>query len=1058
MNCKGTSSPYHRVFSLVLVGMLVSILFSNAIFNNLILFVSQNVGDGSKVQRPIGAGYTHDIPLGLELQPAVAQDDGGGGEEVEQEPEEPPEEEPPEEEPPEEEPPEEEPPEEEPEEPPEEEPPEEEPVPEEPLVEEPIPEEPVENSPPRAEGQTVEIESGQSVRIGLEGNDPDPDEELTISIKDRPADGRLTNIDRDGAAVTYTADKDFVGSDSFSFTVSDGEAESNEATVRIEVKAAPNTPPEAQDGQAETASGQPVEISLAANDEDPDEEFSFSIKKDPSEGKLTDLDGNKVTYTSDEDFVGSDSFSFTVSDGKDESSEAEVSIEVKAPPNNPPDAEDGRAQTQSGQPARITLGGSDEDGDKLTFHIESEPSHGTVSPVDVGGASRTYTPDPNYVGTDSFTFTASDGKTQSDTATMAVTVEESDTVEAVDDSETIPEDVRTTINVLDNDRPNKETLTIRSVTQGEHGDVSINGDRKALSYTPDTDFFGTDEFTYTIENGNADSDTGSVTIIVNPVSDSSLTVDLEVEHPTIVRGNIQTIFVTVNDAGEPIEGANVFATVDYAGPNVEDFEDEEPKVTDTEGKTEFSWRIGGNSDPGTFTVTVEVFSEEYDPATETLEFEVTEDDDGNGVNCDPSYPDVCIPPPPPQLNCDDISERNFRVLPPDPHGFDGNDNDGRGCEDDGNGNGGNGNNNNGGGGSSTGGGSSSGGTSDDDEEDDGGTSTGGGSSTSDDSDEEDSEGTSTGSSTGSSTGDNGTSSEGTTLGNGTSTSTLDNETSTAASNATLTSCDVSAPFLSAAKLDTFSTKGATLNGVALKEPSGLPAPIAINSSSTDNKPDPIIFTTPAPAASNTSSLLQVYGIPTYSVPDEGSCNTYIAPAFKIPMTGGGAFLLSPVLNEIHPGLTVKLIEDVRVQSGKATVKDVSMKYAISDSDVGFSFGVSGTIPLELKGLQQIPAKDLALFLDVGYTGNADYSNANAFESSPSLNVLVSKTVFQGAKSADGCPSISSMILDEATGQWKPLNNSIQRNTLTDSGDSCGYTLETQHFSKLAVVSTAFATQ
>jgi micrococcal nuclease len=49
--------------------------------------------------------------------------------------------------------------------------------------------------------------------------------------------------------------------------------------------------------------------------------------------------------------------------------------------------------------------------------------------------------------------------------------------------------------------------------------------------------------------------------------------------------------------------------------------------------------------------------------------------------CEPSYPDVCIPPPPPQLICDDLDPRyrNFRVLPPDPHGFDG-DNDGIGCE------------------------------------------------------------------------------------------------------------------------------------------------------------------------------------------------------------------------------------------------------------------------------------------------------------------------------------------------------------------------------------------
>jgi hypothetical protein len=48
--------------------------------------------------------------------------------------------------------------------------------------------------------------------------------------------------------------------------------------------------------------------------------------------------------------------------------------------------------------------------------------------------------------------------------------------------------------------------------------------------------------------------------------------------------------------------------------------------------------------------------------------------------CDPHYPGVCIPPYPPDLDCGEIPYRNFRVLAPDPHGFDGNDNDGVGCE------------------------------------------------------------------------------------------------------------------------------------------------------------------------------------------------------------------------------------------------------------------------------------------------------------------------------------------------------------------------------------------
>jgi hypothetical protein len=64
--------------------------------------------------------------------------------------------------------------------------------------------------------------------------------------------------------------------------------------------------------------------------------------------------------------------------------------------------------------------------------------------------------------------------------------------------------------------------------------------------------------------------------------------------------------------------------------------------------------------------------EEEEQEEEQVEEEETE--------CHPSYPDFCISPPPPNLNCNDISGRRFTVLSPDPHGLDGNDNDGIGCE------------------------------------------------------------------------------------------------------------------------------------------------------------------------------------------------------------------------------------------------------------------------------------------------------------------------------------------------------------------------------------------
>lgn len=53
--------------------------------------------------------------------------------------------------------------------------------------------------------------------------------------------------------------------------------------------------------------------------------------------------------------------------------------------------------------------------------------------------------------------------------------------------------------------------------------------------------------------------------------------------------------------------------------------------------------------------------------------------DPRTVACDPSYPDICVPPPPPDFDCGDLRVDNFRVVGRDPHGFDGDD-DGIGCE------------------------------------------------------------------------------------------------------------------------------------------------------------------------------------------------------------------------------------------------------------------------------------------------------------------------------------------------------------------------------------------
>jgi len=102
--------------------------------------------------------------------------------------------------------------------------------------------------------------------------------------------------------------------------------------------------------------------------------------------------------------------------------------------------------------------------------------------------------------------------------------------DAVDDNASVAEDSgANVIDVLANDTDaNGDTLTITAVTQGAHGSVANNG--TTVSYTPDANYFGSDSFTYTIDDGNGESDTATVTVTVTNVND-----------PPVVAGESYTI-------------------------------------------------------------------------------------------------------------------------------------------------------------------------------------------------------------------------------------------------------------------------------------------------------------------------------------------------------------------------------------------------------------------------------------------------------------------------------------------------------------------------------------
>src|SRR4030095_4154006 len=121
----------------------------------------------------------------------------------------------------------------------------------------------------------------------------------------------------------------------------------------------------------------------------------------------------------------------------------------------------------------------------LTFSIVTGPSNGSLGSVSAatcsGGnctATVTYTPGPDYNGSDSFTFKASDGAINSNPSTVNITVTPAnDNPNAVDDTPTVAEDSgANVINVLSNDTDvDTDTLTVSAITQGTNGSVANNG-------------------------------------------------------------------------------------------------------------------------------------------------------------------------------------------------------------------------------------------------------------------------------------------------------------------------------------------------------------------------------------------------------------------------------------------------------------------------------------------------------------------------------------------------------------------------------------------------------
>ena len=319
-----------------------------------------------------------------------------------------------------------------------------------------------------------------------------------------------------------------------------------------------NAPPLAVDDAAQTAEDTPVTIAVLANDSDPEgDPLTVAEVSAPEHGTAVPAATGAVRYTPEPNFNGTDRFTYVVGDGSGLTAQAAVDVTVR-PVDDPPEAIDDAAQTAEDTPVTIAVlaNDSDPDGDTLTVAGVSEPAHGTAVLTETGAVR--YTPEPNFNGTDRFTYVVGDGSGLTAQAAVDVTVRPvDDPPEAIDDAAQTAEDTPVTIAVLANDSdPDGDTLTVAGVSAPAHG-TAVLTEAGTVQYAPEPDYHGPDRFTYVVSSGSGLTARAAVEVTVLPVNDPPEAVDDAAETTEDTR---VTIAVLANDSdpdGDPLTVAEI---------------------------------------------------------------------------------------------------------------------------------------------------------------------------------------------------------------------------------------------------------------------------------------------------------------------------------------------------------------------------------------------------------------------------------------------------------------------------------------------------------------------
>ena len=258
----------------------------------------------------------------------------------------------------------------------------------------------VANAKPAANNGSMNIAPGTSMNYYVDASDPDG-HALELGSISNVGSGISVSI-VGGLEVMIDADPSFTGDSTFDFVVTDGFEESDPATVTVSAGTTTPDPVEAVEDwyngwwQNDTLFGNVLGNDIGNN-------LAVSLVNGPAHGTLALASDGSFTYTPNGTYVGDDTFEYEIDDGVS----SDTAIVTIALDNDPPTVEDDFYVTSADTPLLENVLENDFDADPLIVAPGTGVSNGTLELLADG--SFTYTPYPGFVGTDTFSYSVTDG-------------------------------------------------------------------------------------------------------------------------------------------------------------------------------------------------------------------------------------------------------------------------------------------------------------------------------------------------------------------------------------------------------------------------------------------------------------------------------------------------------------------------------------------------------------------------------------------------------------------------------------------------------------------------